>query len=628
MKKGLCRLMEETQGVWEAANWAVYKERHHIEKFEASVHPERFEIKDSRAGLPTVRVMSSKDKWVFLHSSVDPVREAQKVADGVSAEGGRVIVVYGFALGYLAEALLERVNEKSRIFIIEPDWELFRAAMAARDLRRIFLDKRVYVLVSKSSKTFKDYLSQVYDTSRHKDIITTGLAGHETVYADFYSQVLRNIKDMVSAKLVNLVTMVKLGSNFATNSLLNLADYCTNPGVASLFDRLAGWPAIIVAAGPSLNKNIHLLKEAKGKAVIVAVGTAVKALKKWDIEPDFIFSIDPHPLNYEHLRGVDVGEAALVAEIQSHHMIFENYRGPIFVSGDVPILKWFGDSIEKKGRIESGGSVANNAFVAAYKMGADPIVLVGQDLAYAPDGHSHASGTNYENQIYSGGENVNFFKVKANDGGTLITDRAFYQFLAFFKNWIEKYDQRKYINATEGGAFIEGTKVMTLREVLDQYCQQEVDVKEVIREAKASFEMPKMEVVLKKLELRLKDTKKTIIEANRAIKHLKELEKACENRQAKKMQQHLKTVDGIYRKFKKDRYIREVVEEFFQRDLHRVFSRTYEAEYSEQDDFHAAIEDYSLYYEKLIEGAKAVEGLLLRCIENVKGKMCNDYQSL
>lgn len=624
MKKGLCRLMQETQSVWEAENWAAYKERHNIEKFDTSTHPERIEIKDSRVGVPTVRVMSSNDKWVFLHSSVDPVKEARKVADSISTEAGKVIVVYGFALGYLVEALMETVDEKTQIFVIEPDCELFCAAMAARDLRHLFSAERLYILVSNSAKTFRTYISQVYDIARHKDIIMTGLVGHETVYADFYTQVIGNIKDMVSAKLVNLVTMIKLGSNFVSNSLLNLADYCTNPGVASLFDRLTGLPVIIVSAGPSLNKNIHLLKEAKGKAAIFAVGTAVKALKKWDIEPDFIFSIDPHPLNYEHLRGVDVGEAALVAEIQSHHMIFENYRGPIFVSGDVPILKWFGDSIEKKGKIESGGSVANNAFVAAYKMGADPIILVGQDLAYSSDGHSHASGTNYENHIYSGGESMNFFKVKANDGGKLITDRAFYQFIVFFEAWIEKYPQREYINATEGGAYIEGTKLMTLREVLDQYCQKAVDVKEVIREAQTSFELPKMEAILKKLELRLKDTNKTIIEANKAIKHLKQLEKACENRQAKKMQQHLKTVGGIYQKFKKDQYIREVVEEFFQHDLHKVFSRTYEAEYSEKDDFHDAIADYSLYYEKLIEGSKTVDDLLQRCIKNVRGKMCND----
>lgn len=615
--------MQEMRRVWEAENWAVYEERYNVDKFETTNNQARIEIMNSRVGLPTVRVKSSNDKWVFLHSSVDPVKEAQKIAETVSTEAGKVIVIYGFALGYLVEALLETVDERNPLFIIEPDRDLFCAAMGSRDLRHLISSDRIYILVSDSVSKIKNSLAHVYDVAKYQDVVMTGLVGHQTVYADFYGQAIRQIKDVVSTNLVNLVTMIKLGPNFVSNALLNIAPYCTNPGVASLFNRLEGMPVIIVSAGPSLNKNIHLLKEAKGKAAIFAVGTAVKALKKWDIEPDFIFSIDPHPLNYEHLKGVDVGGAALVSEIQSHHMIFENYQGPIFVSGDMPVLKWFGDSIEDKGKIESGGSVANNAMVAAYKMGADPIILVGQDLAYSQDGHSHASGTNYENRIYSGGENVNFFKIKANGGGTLFTDRAFYQFLTFFEQWIERFPGREYINATEGGAYIQGTTIMTLREVLDQYCQKIVDVQKVIREAQDSFEKPSMEPILEKLELRLKDTNKIIVEANRAIKHLRQLEKACQNRHGKKMQQHLKAVSKIYKKFEDDPYIREVAEYFVQRDMHKVFYQTYEAEYSEEDDFHAAIADYSLYYEKVLEGSKAVEDLLHRCIEKFRGKMYN-----
>jgi hypothetical protein len=624
MKKGLCSLMKETRSVWEAKNWAAYKKCYTIDKFEPTINQERIEIMNSRVGLPTIRVKSSNDKWVFLHSSVDPVKEAQKIAESVSTDPGKVIVIYGFALGYLVEALLETVDERNPVVVVEPDRDLFCAAMAARDLRHLFSSGRLYILVSDSATKFKAGLFYAYDAAKHKDIVMTGLAGHQTVYADFYAKTIGHIKDVVNVKLLNLVTSIKLGSNFASNSILNLADYCTHPGIASLYDHLAGMPVIIVSAGPSLNKNIHLLKEAKGKAAIFAVGTAVKALKKWDIEPDFIFSIDPHPLNYEHFKGVDVGRSALVSEIQSHHMIFENYQGPIFVSGNMPVLKWFGDTIETKGSIESGGSVANTAFAAAYKMGADPIVLVGQDLAYSRDGHSHASGTNYEDRVYSGGENLNFFYVKANDGDQLITDRSFYQFLLFFEDWIEKYPEREYINATEGGAYIKGTKLMTLREVLDQYCQKTVNVQEVIREAQDSFTMPSMEPILEKLELRLKDTNKIIAEANQAIKRLKQLEKACEDRQGKKMQQHLKAVNKIYKKFENDPYIREVAECFVQHEMHGVFTRTFAAEYAEEDDFHAAIADYSIYYEKVLEGSKAVESLLHRCIEKVRGKMCND----
>jgi hypothetical protein len=250
---------------------------------------------------------------------------------------------------------------------------------------------------------------------------------------------------------------------------------------------------------------------------------------------------------------------------------------------------------------------------------------VGQDLAYGRDGHSHAAGTNYANKIYSGGESLDYFYVKANDGGKLLTDRSFYQFLTFFQDWIEKYSEREYINATEGGAYIQGTKLMTLQEVLTQYCRKNVKIQEIISELQDSFQKPTLEPILDILKMRLKDARRTINEANSAIKHLAQLEKACESRQSKKMQQHLKAVDRIYVKIEKDPYIREVAEWFSQYDLHGVFSRTYEAEYTEEDDFHAAIADYRIYYEKVIQGTKSVEDLLESSIKTVGREIWNGY---
>ncbi|AJQ26080.1 motility associated factor glycosyltransferase family protein [Pelosinus fermentans] len=617
-------MIQETKNEWATKNWAAYKERYNSIDFDRSSRQERIEIKESRAGVPTVRVMSSNGKWIFLHSSIDPVKEAQKIADSVSSDPGKIIVIYGFALGYLVEALLETTDKRNLLFIIEPDYDLFCAAMAARDLHHIIDSERVHVLVSNLPGEIRTNFFLLYDETKYDDIVMTGLSGHQTVYPTTYHELVPLIKDAVDAKLFNLVTMIKIGPDAAKNALLNMVDYCTHPGVSSLYGRLAGVPAIIVSAGPSLNKNIHLLKAAKGKAVILAVGTALKALKKWDIEPDFVFSIDPQDLNYElHFKGLNTEKVALVSEIQANHMIVANHQGPIFVSGDMPIVKWFGEGIESKGKLESGGSVANNAFAAAYKMGANPIILVGQDLAYSREGHSHAAGTNYENQVYSLDENSEFFPVKANDGGYILTDRSFHQFLLFFQIWIETYPEREYINATEGGAFIQGTKLMTLQEVLDQHCQNAVDVEKIIKEAQVDFNIPNMEPILETIKLRLKDTNNMIAEANKAIRYLSQLERACESRQAKKMQQYLKAVNKITGKFEKDQYICEVAEWFVRNDVHKVMTRTHKAVRSENDEYSNAIADYTLYYKKIIEGLKAIKDLLQQCMEKIGSDIDN-----
>jgi hypothetical protein len=621
-------MIQQTKNEWETKNWAAYKEHYGLEQWDRMTKEEHIEIINSRVGAPTVKVMSpTNNKWIFLHSSVDPIKEAQRAASTVSVEAGKIIVVYGLALGYFVEALLEVVNKRSLLFIIEPDKDLFCAAMSSRDLRHIINSEHVFLLVSgfDSVKKIEEVFFHLFDEAKYNEILMAGLLGHQTVYSEFYHKSMECVKDVVNAKLLNLATRMRLGPAIAASSLLNLATYCMNPGVSSMFNKFQGIPVIIVSAGPSLNKNIHLLKEAKGKAGIFAVGTAVKALNKWGIEPDFIFSVDPQLLNYEqHFKGANTTGAALVSDIQSHPMIFEEYMGPVFVSGDIPILEWFGNSIENKGELESGGSVANNAFSAAYKMGADPIILVGQDLSYARDGHTHASGTNYENHIQNGGNNVDYFNIKANDGGQLLTDRAFYQFLLFFQDWIEKYPEREYINATEGGAFIQGMKLMTLQEVLDQYCQRPVNVQSIINEVQDSFHVPNMKPILEKLESRLKDTNETIEEANKALKYLIQLEKACANRQGKKMQQYLKAINKIYEKFETDQHIREVAEWFAQKDIYNVFVRTYKAEQSENDEYSDAIADYSLYYKKIIEGSKSLVELLQQSMDKIRRKLHND----
>lgn len=609
-------MVEKKKPVWENENWAAWEKRYGWGRPEFTPDENRIEVLASRLGLPTVRVMSPNGRPVFLHSSVDPVKESQRIAEGLSIDLGTVIIVKGFGLGYLVEALLAEVDEKIPIFVLEPDRELFYTAMQVRDLRPIIDSGRVFILPGDSRDEVYNMFFLFFEDDRYKRIVNTGLPGHQTIYGDFFVKADETIWDVVNAKLLNLVTMIKLGPDMLSSAILNLVDYYIHPGIQTLFDRFANKPAIIVSAGPSLNKNINLLHEAKGKAIIMAVGTAVKALQKQGIQPDFIVTIDPHPLNYEHFKEVDTTKAVLITEVQANHMILANYKGPMFISGGTPVLQWFGDLFEDKGMMESGGSVANSALSMAYKMGANPIVLVGQDLAYAIDGHSHAAGTNYEDiKITNKEEGLGYFAVKANDGGKLMTDRAFYQFLCYFELWMRNNPDREYINATEGGAFIEGTKVMTLREVLDQYCKNPVDTEKIIRQAQDSFKVPSLKLLLESLKNQIVIIDNAIIEAKKAIKQLHQLEKACEKKQAKKMRQHLNAVGKIYQKFSEDEFIANLPQWFSKRDLHGVLYRTHSAEFAEDDDFHAAIADYNIYYEKVREGAEKVGDLLKACIE-------------
>ncbi|MDR3562377.1 MAG: DUF115 domain-containing protein [Negativicutes bacterium] len=623
-------MVQKAEAKLERGNWAAWKDRYGNDKQNVTGDLSHIEILASRTGLPTVRVTADNGRAVFLHSSVDPVKEAQRIASGLSVEPGAVIVVNGFGLGYLVEAILTTVDEKIPLFVLEPDSDLFCTAMKTRDLRHVISSERVYILKSDAVDTVKAKFARFFNADRYNKIEIAGLPGNQTVYRDFFRNIDSFIYDVINTKLLNMVTLIKLGGNMLSNGVLNLPNYYTHPGVIDLFDRFANIPTIIVSAGPSLNKNIHLLHEAKGKAVILAVGTAVKALQKQGIEPDFIISVDPHPLNYEHFRAINTEKACLIADINSNYMIQANYKGPMFVAGWLPVMHGLGDVIETKGILESGGSVANSAFALAYKIGADPIILVGQDLAYSRDGHSHAAGTNYESNVITEAEQetMAYLKVKANDGGQVITGRNFYQFLCFFESWIRQKPDRNYINATEGGALIEGTKILTLREVLDQYCLEPIDVQKIIHDIQSAFETPDPKPLVEALKQQVTKVDTIIAEAKTATKRLNQLETACENRHSKKMQQHVNAIRKIYKKFSNDVFLTYFTESLAQREIHQVIYRTYQAEFAEQDDFHAAIADYHIYYEKVREGAEQVKGLFEECIKEVEERIEDGCQSL
>ena len=152
-------------------------------------------------------------------------------------------------------------------------------------------------------------------------------------------------------------------------------------------------PGIVVAAGPSLNKNVQELKRAKGKAFILAVDTAIKPLLQAGIVPDMFAVIDGmKPL--ELVQKEDVREIPLFTTLNAAPEILDYQTGMKFFSNEgyqfaERILRKSGC---KPALVASGGSVATNAFSLLYKIGIDTIILVGQDLAYT-NNKSHADGT-------------------------------------------------------------------------------------------------------------------------------------------------------------------------------------------------------------------------------------------
>lgn len=179
----------------------------------------------------------------------------------------------------------------------------------------------------------------------------------------------------------------------------NLKHLPRSKDVSLLKNAMLNVPAIVVSAGPSLNKNIKQLQGLKNKAVIIAVDTIAQRLCNEGVVPDFICSIERGIETYTYFyegKTYPV-ESTLVGPLVLYPEVFEEFSGEVVIPmrGNVGEFIWLKEIMGLKDdySISIGLSCAHVAFGVAEHIGASPIILIGQDLAYgSSEKETHAGG--------------------------------------------------------------------------------------------------------------------------------------------------------------------------------------------------------------------------------------------
>ncbi len=305
------------------------------------------------------------------------------------------------------------------------------------------------------------------------------------------------------------------------NMLKNMDEIIDNPGINLLYDKFKGKPAVIVSTGPSLNKNKHLLKEMSlyDKALIICPEASLKILIEMGIKPHIITSLERVPevvnlvkgFDYEDIK--DVYYAACPVVVPE---VYETYKGPRLIAyRNFNHFKW---TEVDRGILNIKASSGNMAYKLADSFGCDPIVLIGQDLAYTRDGRSHAKGAVYgETSHLDKSDIFKEIEVMGNDGDMIPSNET----LKLFKEQYEvdiSLSSSKCINATEGGAYIAGTEVMTFQEAIDKYINEVFDPMSIIKENLSKFNKDEA----------AKDRENFIKICESSIDELKEIVSLCE----------------------------------------------------------------------------------------------------
>ncbi|MCX7920737.1 MAG: DUF115 domain-containing protein [Clostridia bacterium] len=451
-----------------------------LKEVEIDKHDE-FEVIKGPRGHNVLKVKKDDGKYINYNSAYDPYREASDLLKSIDFEVNRCLIVgVGVGLGYHLKEAVDKLNEKSIILAVEKNKGILKNLFYYTDFSQAILDKKIFFVVGDfdDEALAKQIISWMQTLILNIASIQPLILNISDInYIRYSKEVLKMVRDarsLCAFCMGNDIDDTLLGFD---NMLKNLPHIIRNPGLNQLLenykDAYRGKPAIVIASGPSLDKNIHLLKEAKGKALLLACDGSMDSLKKHGIIPDAVSSVERIMATYEcfYKDKVMPDESVLVAPAVVRPEIFQSFSTKTLSLFKTELMAdWFNKMVYNKGSVWSGASVAHQLVGFAKALGADPIILIGQDLAYSSDGVSHTSEASVKEKVDL--SNVKLY-VKDIYGNDVPTTRPWKYFLEIYENAIAQMNLN-IIDATEGGAYIKGTKLMTLREVIDTYCVDEV----------------------------------------------------------------------------------------------------------------------------------------------------------
>lgn len=422
-----------------------------------------------------------------LNSLYRPSAEAKKWAEQFEFHNvGTIVSMFGMGNGIFPREILNKLDYDEMLLIYEPSPSIFLHVLEHYDITDLIEDKRVCIVVEEINETeFKYTLREVVNwmTMNSQEVIKH--PQYVKMFDESHAKFRNTIIDVNEMSMINRNTEKVFSKKIIDNTLHNLSYVKTG----NILDDFIGSfpqevPAIIVSAGPSLDKNIDKLHAAVGKSIIMATDTSLKFLFKHDITPDFIVTLDPNK-SMRHFEDDRCKEIPLFCLFEANQKILDLhkdrkifYNPPEFL---FHIYEKFGKGITN---LNSGGSVATGAFSICAGLGFKKIILIGQDLAYSGN-KTHAGGKeDTVNRIESDAR-----YVEDVFGNQVKTRPDWYMYLSWFNQaveWVKSKDV-EVIDATEGGAKITGTTIMSLDEAIQQYCIEAINAKEILHLKQPTF---------------------------------------------------------------------------------------------------------------------------------------------
>lgn len=434
------------------------------------------EIQPSKVeNYPTLCV-KKEERSYYVHSRYNPEREVTAIIDNYNGDNYEHVIFYGVGLGYHITSFLEKYPHLT-FSIYEPVPEVFKCFLSHFDLKELPQRRLHEIVVETSQDDAKDFLERTIKQIP-KNTLFLDLPSYRNIFPEKHSMFLNLFKDIVINRRSSLITDYVFEKRWILNSLLNFKHVLNTPNIiAERKGAFKDKPAILVAAGPSLDyeiENLRYIKE-NGLAYIFSVGSAVNSLINANIYPHAQCTYDPGEANqqkvFARITKEQITDIPLIFGSSVGYEVLSNYPGKhkfhMITSQDTvsSYLLKLDDETQLDGVMDAP-SIAVVTLQLLYKLGFNPIILVGQNLAYTGDRH-YADGIAYADEMKISLDNKDkLVKVKDVQGNEIYTNSGFNRMRINMEHYIKLMSETKVINTTQGGANIENTQFSYLEDLI------------------------------------------------------------------------------------------------------------------------------------------------------------------
>ncbi|EPW9235792.1 motility associated factor glycosyltransferase family protein [Campylobacter coli] len=396
---------------------------------------------------------------------------------------------YPFACIYgIGNALLIKNLSKhyKHLFVFESEIELFILALSTIDLSEELCSGKIY-LVDIEEERVDIQLLILFDMKDMFEYLSLyEMFVNNVYYKKFYEDIWHRADELCEKNIEvivrNLISNLNIGFECYSHLLQNIPSMLESiPFQRILSQRKNQFEnAIVVSAGPSLAKQLPLLKAYQDKAVIFCADGALSMLEKEGIVPDYVTNLDFTDLTMKFFQNKENKTSLNMLSCATHPSLVYSLDNKSVILRDDPLYQRF--NLNDFGYIDTGTHVSHFSYTLALALGFKNIIMIGQDLAFDEEGNSHSKGFDF-GEKFSGEENIDKLKVPAYGGkGEVLTHITWNDYRIKLEYLFACNEQKaKFYNATEGGARINFTEELSFKECCEKLLTKE----------KPQFELPK-----------------------------------------------------------------------------------------------------------------------------------------